>query len=139
MIIEKGEKLMDITSLKLLCENILPILGAVALIFVIILLNELIKVVKSANGALDKGTGTIEQVNESLKKVQAPLDSAVKVAGTIDKAHDATLKGISDAKDFVVKNASEIKEKVNEVFTKEEVNKDEEIKEPSPEDIIGGK
>ena len=98
--------------LREVCSNILPFLSVLALIFVIVLLIELIKAVKNASIALKKGSGTIDLVDESIKKVQAPLDTVVKVSESIDKAHDATIKTIDTAKDYLGKNASTIKEKI---------------------------
>ena len=99
-------------TLNKVCTSILPLLGAIAIIIAIVLLIELIKTVKSANTVLKKGTGTIDLVDESIKKVQAPLDTAVKVSETIDKAHDETIKRIDDAKEYLGKNAKTIKEKI---------------------------
>lgn len=117
--------------------NVLPLLGVIALIVVIILIIELIKTLKNANNFLNKTKGTVDLVDESIKKVQAPLDSVVKVSHTVDAAHDATIKGLGEAKDFIAKNAETIKEKISDLTSKE--NKEaEDIKEPSPNDIIGG-
>ena len=95
-----------------LCKDLLPILGAVCLVCIIILLIKLIKVMSSVDSTLLKTHGTIDLVDRSIEKVQAPLDT-------------------------VVKNAGDIKERVI-AFVKEEEKKDE-LKEPSPEDIIGGR
>ena len=120
-----------------LCKDLLPILGAVCLVCIIILLIKLIKVMSSVDSTLLKTHGTIDLVDRSIEKVQAHLDTVAKVSGTVDKAHDATVEAVNQAKDFVVKNAGDIKERVI-AFVKEEEKKDE-LKEPSPEDIIGGR
>lgn len=124
-------------ALKNLCSELLPILGAACLICLIILLIRLIKVLGSIDSTLLKTHGTIDLVDQSIEKVQAPLDTVVKVSHTVDKAHDATLNAAREAKEFVDKNAAEIKDKVIAYFNEEE--KCDELKEPSPEDIIGGK
>lgn len=105
---------------KDICNIILPIIGVIALIVLIILFIETIKAVKSVNKVFKKTNGTVDLVDESLKKVQAPLDSAVKVAHTVDVVHDATIKGVEDAKEFVSKNAEILKEKINELSKKQE-------------------
>lgn len=128
---------MDIlANIKEVSSSIIPLIGAVALIVVIILVLNLIKIVKNANSLLDKTKNTVGLVDESIKKVQIPLDTAVKVSHTIDVAHDATIKGIGEAKNFISKNADLIKEKIS-ALTKQ-VEKEKDIKEPSPDDIIGG-
>ena len=124
-----------IIAFRDLCSDLMPILGAVCLVCVIILLIKLIKVMSSVDSTLLKTHTTIELVDRSIEKVQAPLDTVAKVSGTVDKAHDATLVAVRDAKDFVVKNAGEIKDRVI-AFVNEDSKKDE-LKQPSPEDIIG--
>lgn len=125
-------------QIKEICNNLLPILGVIALTVVIILIIELINTLKNANKFLNKTKGTVDLVDESIKKVQAPLDSVVKVSHTVDVAHDATIKGISEAKEFISKNAENIKEKISDLTNKETKEKEDEIEAPNPEDIIGG-
>lgn len=127
-----------ILAFRDLCNDLMPILGAICLVCLIILLIKLIRVMSSVDSTLLKTHETIDLVDRSIEKVQSPLDTAVKLSGTVDKAHDATLVAVKDAKEFVVKNAADIKDKFIEIVnesSKEEVN---ELKEPSPEDIIGG-
>jgi len=45
---------------------------------------------------------------------------------------------VKDAKEFVVKNAGDIKEKVMAFVSEGSKKETDELKEPSPEDIIGG-
>ena len=123
-------------NIIVICAQLLPVLGVVVLILLMVLLYEVIKIVKRVNTTLDKAHLTIDLVDDSLTKVQSPLATAVKISGTVDKAHDATVKAAKDAREFVVKNTEAVKEKLNEVLTKKE--KEEEVKEPGPEDIIGG-
>lgn len=126
-------------TIKEISENITPLLGVIALLIGIILLIEIIKTVKTVNKVLEKSTGTISLVDQSLNKVQAPLDTAVKISTTVDKAHDSTIEGIKTAKEFVSKNAGEIKDKVKTYITKPQDNNDEDLfREPSPEDILRG-
>ena len=79
---------------------------------------------------------TIDLVDQSIEKVQAPLDTVVKVSGTVDKAHDATVSAVRNTKEYITKNAGDLKDKVISYIRDDE--KEEELKEPSPEDIIGG-
>ena len=127
-----------IVALKNLCSDLLPTLGAACLICLIILLIRLIKMIGSVNNTLLKAHTTIDLVDQSIEKVQAPLDTVAKVSGTVDKAHDATVLAVKDAKDYVTKNAGDIKEKVMAFVSRESEDENDERKEPSPEDIIGG-
>ena len=115
----------------------MPILGAACLVCLIILLIKIIKVISSVDETLLKTHVTIDLVDQSIEKVQSPLDTVVKVSDTLDRAHDATLNAVAEAKDFVVKNADDIKEKVRSYIASDD-DKTDELKEPSPEDIIGG-
>ena len=119
----------------LFCNEIMPILGAAVLICLIILLIKLIKVLGSIDSTLLKTHVTIDLVDQSIEKVQAPLDTVVKVSSSVDKAHDATISAAKDAKEFISKNAGEIKDKVIALIKDEE--KIDELKEPATEDIIG--
>lgn len=127
-----------LTNIKEVCSNLLPLLGLIALIVLIVLVIELIKTVKNANKVLDKTKITVDLVDDSIKKVQAPLDSAVKISHTVDVAHDATIKGIGEAKEFINKNADILKEKINELSKKELESKEKDLKEPNPDDILKG-
>ena len=123
-----------------LCNTLMPILGAAVLVCLIILLIKLIKMIEDADAALLKSHETIDLVDRSIEKVQVPLDTAVKVSESVDKAHDATIEAVGTAKDFVVKNATEIKGKVSDIISTLNENDKfiDEHKQPSPEDLIGG-
>ena len=127
-----------IVALRNLCNDLLPTLGAICLVCLIILLIKLIKMIGSIDSTLLKAHTTIDLVDQSIEKVQAPLDTVAKVSGTVDKAHDATLLAVKDAKEFVVKNAGDIKDRVMAFVNEESKKETDELKEPSPEDIIGG-
>lgn len=130
-----------ILAFRNLCDQIMPILSAIVLVCLIILLIKLIKVLTNVNNTLLKTHTTIDLVDKSIEKVQSPLDTVVKVSGTVDKAHDATISAVKEATDYVSAHAGEIKDKVtkfvNEVTTSDKKAIDE-YKEPSPEDLIGG-
>lgn len=123
-------------SIKELSESLLPLLGVIVLIGLILVIFELVKLLKTTNKTLEKTHNTIDLVDESLKKVQAPLDTGVKLAGTVDKAHDATVKAVDDAKEYVSKNAEVIKDKVVNIVNSVKKEATDEVKEPSPEDIL---
>ena len=124
-------------TIKDVSECLLPLLGVLVLVALFIAIIEIIKLLKTTNETLVKTHGTIDLVDDSLKKVQEPLDSVVKVAKTVDKAHDATVKAVDDAKDYVVKNSKELKEKLTTIVENAKKEQTEEkIAEPSPEDML---
>lgn len=119
-------------------NQLMPILGAVVLVMLIVFLAKLIKFIKNLDATVRKTDTTIDLVDQSLTKAQSPLDTVVKLSGTVDKAHDATLRAVSDTKEYISNNAGEIKAKVKDM-TKSFGSKEAKKTQPSPEDIIGGK
>lgn len=124
-----------IDSFALMSEQIKPILVAIVLVCLMILLIRLIKLVNSLTGVVGKTNGTIDLVDKTIEKVQKPLDTIGKVSETVDKVNDATVAAVGSAKEFIVKSAGDIKDKVINYVNKDK--QDNELKEPSPEDIIG--
>lgn len=109
-----------IKSFSSLADELMPILGAVALVCVIILLIKLIKIFGGFNTTVDKANKTIDLVDETIEKAQAPLDTVVKVSHTIDKAHDATVAAVDAVKDMAVKAVKEVKNKVDDYIDSED-------------------
>lgn len=109
-----------IQSFSSLSDQLIPILGAIALVCVIVLLIKLIKIFGGLNVTVDKANKTIDLVDESIDKVQAPLNTAVKVSHTIDRAHDATINAIDAASEFVKKSASKVADKVGDYIENKE-------------------
>lgn len=125
---------------KKLAEILLPSLGAIVLIYLAIVLRKLAKVMDNVNVTMTNAETTVKLVNKSIEKVQAPLDTAVKLSHTVDDVHDSTLETVKNinesthkfvnenidvAKDYIdsLKNKKGDKEEIKEP-TKEEVNKD---------------
>ena len=123
-------------ALHNLCQQLLPILGSVVLVVLIILLINIVKVVRTVDTTLLKSHTTIDLANQSIDKIQAPLDTAVKVSGGIDKGLDAGAKALAEAKDYVVKNADSMKEKISSLRSKPA--KETALSEPTPEELIEG-
>ena len=128
-----------------LASMLLPIAGLVALICLIVFLIRLSKLLKQIGETLGKTHTTIDLVDQSITKIQAPLDTVAKVAGGVDRTYDAGVKAMGDMKDYVAKNKDAIKEKADAVIEKTEeaidkvknIRKEPAVKEPGPEDIIG--
>lgn len=128
-----------------ICNLLLPIVGVVVLVVLIVVLIKIGRLLDTANVTVEKTHGSIKLVETTLGKVQEPVDTVVKVSKSIDKAHDAGVKAIDDAKVYVNKNienirtkVDELSEKANEVKKEQEARKEEKLSEPSPEDILKG-
>lgn len=102
-----------ILDLANVSEQLLPILGAVVLIFLCVLL-------KKAWEMIDSIHETIKDVEKSMEKLQAPLDTAVKYSHSLDKVHDKTSEVLQKATDFASENVTKIQSAVQEKFNKDE-------------------
>ena len=111
-----------ILDLSNVSEQLLPILGALALIFLCILLKKVWNLIDNINSTITKLDPTIKGVEKSVDKLQAPLDTAVKYSHALDKVQDKTSDAISKAADFANENVGKLQEIVADKLNKSEVN-----------------
>ncbi len=97
-------------DLKLVSEQLLPIIGAVALIFVCILLKRAAEFVEELTKTVQDLKPTIQKVDESVEKIQGPLDTAVKLCKTVDNMHDKTTTSMEQFGEMLSENLEKIKE-----------------------------
>ncbi len=130
-----------ILAAKNLSSELLPTLCLVVLILLIVLIARLIKLVNEFEGTLHKTHNTIDLIDTSIEKAQVPLDTAVKLSGTVDQVRVAGEEMVKNTAEYLSKNKTEIKNKVQDIMdvSKEKMKKKETTKIPGPEDIIGGK
>ena len=96
-------------ALQNVSQQLLPILGAVALVFVCILLRKIVDLVESITATVKGLDPTLRLVDKSIEKVQAPLDTAVKYSHTLDRVHDKTAETFGKAVDFASENIDNLK------------------------------
>ena len=101
-------------ALKNVSEQLLPIVGAAALIFLCILLKKAGALVDSITATVKNLDPTIKNVNNSMEKVQAPLDTVVKLSRTVDQVQDKTSEAIGKAAEFAAENVENLKTMVQE-------------------------
>ena len=101
-------------ALRDVCQALLPILGALALLFLAILLSKLGKLTDELTTTVKNLDPTLKKVDESMEKVQAPLDTVVKYSHTLDKVHDKTAEAFGKAADFATENIDNLKSTVEE-------------------------
>lgn len=111
-----------ILDLSNVSEQLLPILGALALIFLCVLLKKVWNLIDNINSTITKLDPTIKGVEKSVDKLQAPLDTAVKYSHALDKVHDKTSDAISKAADFANENVGKLQEIVADKLNKSEAN-----------------
>lgn len=124
--------LMDLGAV---CRQLLPILGAIALIYLCIVLKRLAGMLVQITATIKGLDPAVKSVNDSLDKVQAPLDTVVKYSHTLDEVHDKTVDSVQK----MAESASDGVEKVKGYVTGklQEMDKYDDVKPYEPEDNQG--
>lgn len=107
-----------ILDLANVSTQLLPILGAVALVFLCVVLKKVWNLIDSVNTTVKNLDPTIKSVEKSMDKIQAPLDTAVKYSHALDKVHDKTSDALSKAADFASENVGKLQEVVQDKLNK---------------------
>lgn len=87
--------LMD---LKIVSEQLIPIVIVIVLVFLAIALFRLGNLLSDGSDTMQSLKGSIKLVEKSLDKAQAPLDTIVKLSKTVDGAHDSAINLVEDTK-----------------------------------------
>ena len=106
--------------------QIVPIAGALALIFLCVLLNKLGKLIDSITETVKNLSPTLKTVELSMEKVQAPLDTVVKLSHTVDDVHDKASASIDRISQKAEEGAETLKTFVQEKLSKETEESQEE-------------
>lgn len=101
-------------ALRDVSEALLPILGALTLLFLCILLSRLSKLVDSLNESVKELDPTLKGLDVSVAKLQAPLDTVVKYSHSLDKVHDKTAEAFGKAADFAADSIDNLKTTVTD-------------------------
>ncbi|MFV0479827.1 MAG: hypothetical protein ACK5LZ_04585 [Anaerorhabdus sp.] len=99
-----------IESARMISEQLIPILGVIALIFLCIFLSKASKLLGTLTTTVKELDGTISLVEKTIEKAQTPLDTAVKLSHTVDEVHDKSYDAIKQASGYVVENFSTVKD-----------------------------
>lgn len=97
-------------DLQIVCSELLPILGAAALIYLCILLKKAGKVMDSVNTTVINLDPTMKKVDTSLDKIQAPLDTAVRLSHSVDKVQDKTEEALGKVTSFAVDSVNNLRD-----------------------------
>ena len=107
-----------LSALYAVCVQLLPIIGAVVLVFLCIFLRKLWKLIDHASDMVVRLNPTINLVDQSIEKVQAPLDTAVKYSKTLDNVHDKTVESVNRAAETASENVEKLKDFVVDKFNR---------------------
>ncbi|MBR2990521.1 MAG: hypothetical protein IKF51_03560 [Solobacterium sp.] len=109
-----------IHDLAIVSREILPILGALVLIFLCVLLKKCWALIDGLTGTVKNLDPTLRKVDDSIAKVQAPLDTVVKYSNTLNDVHDKVLDGFTRAAENAGDKSGKLKEYVTSHLTKED-------------------
>ena len=116
-------------ALQNVCSQLLPIIGAIALVYLCILLNKIIKLIESITSTVKELDPTLKLVDKSIEKVQAPLDTVVRYSHSLDRVHAKTSETFGKAVDFASDNIDTLKGIVQEKMSGDAAAAEEEAKE----------
>ena len=105
-------------ALHAVCVQLLPIIGAAVLVFLCIFLRKLWKLIDHASEMVVRLNPTINLVDQSIEKVQVPLDTAVKYSRTMDNVHDKTVESVNRAAETASENVEKLKDFVVDKFNR---------------------
>ena len=109
-----------IQDLQIVCTQLLPIIGAVVLVFLCILLRKVWQTIDALRKTIEGLDPTLRLVDKSIEKVQAPLDTVAKYSKTFDKVHDKTSAVIGKVTDFANDKLDSLKETIKTGVNPEE-------------------
>ncbi len=114
-------------ALSNVSNQVLPIAGAVALIFLCIVLNRVWKLIEAITVTVKNLDPTLKLVDQSIEKVQAPLDTVVKLSHSLDDVHDKASESIERLSQKASENADNLKSFVQEKLNKAEESVEEAV------------
>ena len=90
--------------------QLVPILGAVVLGFLIYLIRHCVTFIKELTVMVQNASSALEGIDKSVDKLQAPLDTVVKISGTIDQVQESAVGAVKNVAGFMAGNLDSIKE-----------------------------
>lgn len=97
-------------DLQVVCSELLPIVGTVALIFLCILLKKSWKLIEQLTDTVNGLDPTLKKVDTSMEKIQAPLDTAVRLSHSVDKVQDKADEALGKVADFTTESMNNLKD-----------------------------
>lgn len=120
---------MGLDQLLELLSNVsmkaLPIVGFIALVFLILFFKHLIEVMKSLNVAVKKLENTLDTANKDLVSLEKPLQTLSDLSETVDYAHEASKQAVKSSVALVISNLSSIKDWCMQQIHKEDKKQQE--------------
>lgn len=127
-----------IVSMSIVSQQLLPILGAAVLIFLILFLRRGIEFVNECTKRVKQLETTVQGVDQSIEKMQAPLDTVVKVSNSVNRVHDSTEAAVKQAVSFVASNLGSVSSKIHSEPVKTDEEAEPEIQKEEKSQMTEG-
>lgn len=112
-----------LVALREFSNLILPTLGAAALIALTVLLVRCCRLVNEATQRIKELQPTIQSVDKSIEKIQAPLDTAVNLAHSVDKAQQTAEHVVQQASAYISDQLDSLKNNLQTMKAEREATK----------------
>lgn len=119
------DQLLNLTSI--VAGKLLPILGAVVLVFLIVFVRKLILVLNSTNDAIGSLKKTLDSAGKQLDALEKPMQTLSDISETVDNVHEASKSVIRSLLSSVIDNVN--------ALVKKSTKKNNAFQEQSMEDI----
>ena len=111
-----GETSQFLNTVSNFFSKLLPIAGVIVLIALAVLFWEVIKIVKGLNITVDKVNEIAINIDKSVEKLQAPLNTVESISYTVDSVHFASKRAVKKSVDTITDNYGIIKDWVATFF-----------------------
>ncbi|TFG82560.1 MAG: hypothetical protein E4G74_02510 [Erysipelotrichales bacterium] len=118
-----------LNQLSAVSVQLLPMLGVVVLVFLVLILNHFLKIMKQLSGTVTKVDATIQTVGDRLNDLKGPLHTINRISGSVDLVQDATENAIKAFIVAVSSNFELIKDWITDYFDRRK-NKKQGFDEP---------
>ncbi len=102
------DQLLELTSA--VSYKVLPILGVIALIFLIIFLRNLCKFMQESMGTVKSLKQTMDITNQHLNLLEKPLNTLNALSDTVDNVHEVSKHAFRSAFVALIENFSVVKD-----------------------------
>ncbi len=100
------DQLLNLTSV--VAGKALPILGAVAIVFLIIFLRKLIRLMITTNDTISSLKITLDSASKQIDALDKPLQTLNDLSETVDHVHDASKSIMKSVLSALVENVSSV-------------------------------
>ncbi|HZJ85601.1 MAG TPA: histidine kinase [Erysipelotrichaceae bacterium] len=118
-----GETSQFLSTVSDFFSELLPIAGVIVLLALAVLFWEVIKIVKGLNVTVDKVNDIAINIDKSVEKLQAPLNTVESISYTVDSVHFASKRAVKKSVDSITDNYGIIKDWVGTFFEDKKTKK----------------